>query len=691
MLNLQQLTQLNAYRNVCRTKGWRGFIHITGVEAEVDNTAHEIIQYLQLAQVVYANQALQKIQNLLGTECDALVINAYQGLNPNILGMVCACLRAGGLFILLSPANDEWPRYPDPDYQRMLSSDEQLPSIVGRFLLRLVCSIEQQAWRVTISAEHVFIPVLEKSDTVWQLDVSEQQRAISAIDKVVNGHARRPLVLSADRGRGKSAAIGIACAQLMQQKTMNIAVSAVSSASVTQLFFHLAQKLGQAVGALHYQFAESQISFVPMDELLQQKSSYSLVVIDEAAAIPVSLLKRCVAQFNRMVFSTTLNGYEGNGRGFELRFLPYLQQTFNQVKKQSLSTPLRWAKDDPLEHWLNQLLLLQNSQSDVHQALDKPVCYEIRVEQLLADEALLARVFSLLVLAHYQTSPDDLRLLLDHPDLRIFVMQDQNTIVAAALLMQEGHFAEHQLAHIGKGRRCRGHLLPQALIGDGFDVKGVRFWRVLRIVVHPELQRHGLGKQLLSFIESTVDGDMIGASFSLEQNVLAFWQAAQYQLSRVGSHKESSTGQYAAVVLKALNTCATSLLDQIKKQFSEKLAYQLLTQYNDIDTETALMLAQGLYFTVTEFDIHQVEAYAKSYRSYEQVSASLHNWLLAELTGHIEVNDADSLLVEKVLLNRHWQRVAERYKLSGRHAIEKALRERIEQRIAKSLGSSLIG
>ncbi len=33
----------------------------------------------------------------------------------------------------------------------------------------------------------------------------EQTHAVSLIEKVVNGHRKRPLVLTADRGRGKAA------------------------------------------------------------------------------------------------------------------------------------------------------------------------------------------------------------------------------------------------------------------------------------------------------------------------------------------------------------------------------------------------------------------------------------------------------------------------------------------------------
>ena len=50
-----------------------------------------------------------------------------------------------------------------------------------------------------------------------------------------------------------------------------------------------------------------------------------------------------------MVFASTVSGYEGNGRGFEIKFLPELEKLYPQWKAANITTPYRWKKNDPLE------------------------------------------------------------------------------------------------------------------------------------------------------------------------------------------------------------------------------------------------------------------------------------------------------------------------------------------------------
>ena len=86
------------------------------------------------------------------------------------------------------------------------------------------------------------------------VEPSDQADAVAAIEHVHSGHRDRPLVLTADRGRGKSAALGIAAARLLADRVDFILVTAPLWRNVETLFKHArtllagAEQQGQALG-----------------------------------------------------------------------------------------------------------------------------------------------------------------------------------------------------------------------------------------------------------------------------------------------------------------------------------------------------------------------------------------------------------------------------------------------------------
>ena len=101
-------------------------------------------------------------------------------------------------------------------------------------------------------------------------------------------------------------------------------------------------------------------------------SQCELLIIDEAAAIPLPLVKQLLANANYLVFlSSTINGYEGTGRSLSLKLLEQLRQqsavlatakktTSNNrsLSELELHEPIRYSLNDPIEYWLNNLLCL---------------------------------------------------------------------------------------------------------------------------------------------------------------------------------------------------------------------------------------------------------------------------------------------------------------------------------------------
>ena len=255
--------------------------------------------------------------------------------------------------------------------------------------------------------------------TLTQPATSDQAEAVAAIHALAMGRARRPLVLTADRGRGKSAALGLAAGRLIAEQRLQIIVSAPRRSAVDTLFEH-ARAILQAAAAAE---TDPLLHFEAPDALLATSPSADLLLIDEAAGIPAPLLEQLLIRYPRICFATTVHGYEGTGRGFDLRFRALLDQRTPSWRALRLKTPIRWCQDDPLEQFINQVLLL-----DAEPATDAQVaaadCASARFaiqspETLATDDALLGQLFGLLVLGHYQTRPNDLRHLLDGPNLEV--------------------------------------------------------------------------------------------------------------------------------------------------------------------------------------------------------------------------------------------------------------------------------
>src|SRR5690606_29843346 len=144
--------------------------------------------------------------------------------------------------------------------------------------------------------------------------------------------------------------------------------------------------------------------FVDLRELLRGGDRFDAIVVDEAAQLPVPLLRRLVARHDasHIAFATTTHGYEGTGRGFSLRFLRWLRARDRPVIDVALAQPIRWDAGDPLERAVSSALLLDAEIADVDAADLDVARLEHRIlsgEDLAADERRLAEIFGLLVRA----------------------------------------------------------------------------------------------------------------------------------------------------------------------------------------------------------------------------------------------------------------------------------------------------
>lgn len=629
---------------------------------------------------------------LMGREFDALVFDAWSGFDPNAFGALTGCLRAGGLLLLLTPPLDDWASFADPQHARITVAPFPPEQVSGRFLQRLARVIRHDATLIICEdgiVAQLPAPMAEVAPACTQVPpttacrTGDQQRAVDALIRVATGHRRRPVVLTSDRGRGKSAAFGIAAAQLISQGRRRIVLTAPRREAVEAVFEH-AEQLFPGAG--------KQLRFAAPDELVQQAPDADLLLVDEAAAIPTPLLERLLKRYSRIAFATTVHGYEGTGRGFALRFSKLLDQHSNSWKGLELKTPIRWAPHDPLEQLVFRLLALDAEPADsgVFSDFVSADQFELQAldrDALLDDEQSLSELFGLLVQAHYRTRPLDLRHLLDGPNLTIYVLRAGGYIAATALVAAEGGFDEATAESIWAGTaRPHGHLLAETLAAhQGLrDAPVLRCGRIMRVTVHPALQRRGLGSRLIRGITAQMMAagrDYVGTSFGVTPELLDFWHGLGWLPVRLSIQKGASSGAHSAVFLQSLNPAGQALLAQARQRFFAQFPHQLSDSLREL--EPALLpglLQQGGEYapSLDAADVCDLQAFAHRQRLAEVTIGSLWRLGLRELMNGRAAECLETteliVLIMRVLQKRNWAKCVAATGLAGRKQALQTLR-----------------
>lgn len=554
----------------------------------------------------------RKARTRLGAEHQLVVLDAsVTGLDPEALGALSGTLAAGGLMLLMTPSN--WGAKPDPDYARFADHPRHWSDLSAHYLTRLTrqlhASTQVVHWVAGQMPRLPLLPVVNTTETYrGDIDCLSADQA-NAVSELVSLKRRRPLVITADRGHGKSAALGIACARLLTATPLNkprrIVITAPRLSAVESVFERVAALCpdGRLVSAGHFLLAQgSELVFLPPDLLTelvdaqQQGGDGSYLMVDEAAAVPASLLGQWLSAFPRIAFATTVHGYEGSGRGFALRFRATLERLTPQWKALTLKAPIRWRAGDPLEALINQLLLLKAPLPIAQQEGSEVATKLIERAWLGQQDTLLEKLFGLLVQSHYRTSPNDLRQLLDGPGTALRIIEQANEPQAVLVTREEGGFALALADQVARGeRRPQGHLLAQSLAthAGSRDALTARWRRVARIATHPERRRQGLGKNLLE--DDIADAKrqsiaLYGATFGAEASLLRFWLAQGFTPVRLGITRETATGEFAVMVARALNAEGEAVLADLSERFQAALTTLLAFELKALPADVVVLL-----------------------------------------------------------------------------------------------------
>lgn len=591
-------------------------------------------------------------KTLLGQEFRHAVFDATSGFDVEALAALAGALCAGSWLLLLVPDWDAWSLRPDEDSLRWSEQSAAIatPHFIDWFRQHLLADAEAALWR---QGDPPYFPPLKVRPN-WQPPqgepTAEQQRLLTQLINAKSG----VWVVTAARGRGKSTLAGM----LVENTEGRCWLTSPNKKSSERVNLQ----------------AHDRAEFFAPDALLERcrrqvPSDVAWLLIDEAAAIPTPLLTELIHYFPRTLLTTTVQGYEGTGRGFLLKFCSSLAEWYDL----RLTDPIRWASDDPLERLLDRALLLSEPEDQpvLPPGAEREIVSLPQSDWLNCPE-LLGDFYGLLSSAHYRTSPLDLRRMLDAPGMHFSAALTQRRLQGALWLVDEGGL-DRTLAHdVWAGRRRpRGNLVAQSLAAHGGQwwAPTLRSRRISRIAVHESARRQGMARSLIDQqkkIALQQGQDFLSVSFGYTPALWQFWFACGFSLVRIGTHREASSGCYSVMAALPLSEAGRQLAQSAYTQLQRDWPW--LQERLDIDIPIIASMQQQL----NDEDWQALAGFAFAHRSIEASLGALQR-LFSEMKV-LQGKSAAPMLSEYLHNPTDIASCITRFGLSGRKALLQAWR-----------------
>ncbi|KAL6558902.1 hypothetical protein OROMI_019252 [Orobanche minor] len=566
-------------------------------------------------------------ERILGNTFGMCILQDFEALTPNLLARTIETVEGGGLIVLLlrslSSLTSLYTMVMDV-HERFRTESHSVAA--GRFNERFLLSIASCKACLVMDDELNILPISSHMRSVTQIPVREDSEGLSEaerelktlkeqlnddfpvgplirkcctmdqgkavvtfLDAILDKSLRSTVALVAGRGRGKSAALGLAIAGAVAAGYSNIFVTAPSPENLKTLFEFVCKGFDMLEYKEHldydvvtsrdpdfkkaivriniYKQHRQTIQYIQPHER-EKLSQVELLVVDEAAAIPLPVVKSMLGPY--LVFlSSTVNGYEGTGRSLSLKLLQQLEEQ-NQnssrstetavsgrlFKKIELSESIRYASGDPIESWLHALLCLDatNSIPSIRRLPTPSECdlYYVNRDTLFSyhkdSELFLQRMMALFVASHYKNSPNDLQLMADAPAHHLFVLLgpvDESTnhlpdILCVVQISFEGQISRKSASkNLSDGRQPFGDQIPSKVCEQfrDTDFPSLSGARIVRIATHPSAMRLGYGSAAVEILTRYFEGQLIPIS---EVDVEDFQENSQVRVIEAAEKCEKS-------------------------------------------------------------------------------------------------------------------------------------------------------
>ncbi|QLG74199.1 hypothetical protein HG535_0G00830 [Zygotorulaspora mrakii] len=553
----------------------------------------------------------KETEKILGNTFGMCILQDFEALTPNLLARTVETVEGGGIVVILLKSMSSLKQlYTMTMDVHSRYRTEAHSDVVARFNERFILSLGSNENCLVVDDELNVLPLSggknvkplppnneeqlspkerELGDLKDSLEdvqpagslvglsktVNQAHAVLSFIDVISEKKLDTTVALTAGRGRGKSAALGIAIAAAVSHGYSNIFVTSPSPENLKTLF----EFIFKGFDALGYQehidydiiqstnpdFNKAIVRvdikrdhrqtvqyIIPQDSHVLGQAE--LVVIDEAAAIPLQIVKNLLGPY--LIFmASTINGYEGTGRSLSLKLIQQLRTQANSTGREDTQTavisrntkqdnhintgrhlkevvldePIRYSPGDPVERWLNKLLcldvtLIKNPRFAARGTPHPSQCnlFIVNRDTLFSyhpvSELFLEKMMALYVSSHYKNSPNDLQLMSDAPAHQLFVLlppidpKDGGRIPDPLCVIQvalEGEISKDSVRNsLARGHRAGGDLIPW-LVSQQFqdeEFAGMSGARIVRIATNPEYSSMGYGSRAIQLLRDYFEG-----------------------------------------------------------------------------------------------------------------------------------------------------------------------------------------
>lgn len=568
--------------------------------------------FITLNQIRYVYY--KETEKILGNTYGMCILQDFEAITPNLLARTIETVEGGGMvLLLLKSMNSLKQLYTLSMDIHSRYRTEAHNDVVARFNERFILSLGSCDSCLVVDDELNVLPISggknvkplpppestdeSSSGTKKELKeikenladtqpvgplvnlartVDQAKALLTFVDAIAEKTLKSTVALTAGRGRGKSAALGVAIAAAIAHGYSNIFITSPSPENLKTLF-EFVFKGFDALGYLdHVDYTILQSTNPDFNkavvrvnihrnhrqtiQYIQPQDAHvlgqaELLVIDEAAAIPLPLVRKLMGPY--LVFmASTINGYEGTGRSLSLKLIQQLREQARgglkaddtdvadrstgkasknvdknlggrSLREITLAEPIRYAPGDSVEKWLNKVLCLDvtlpKSRMNTQGCPHPSQCQLLQVNRDTlfsfhpVSEKFLQQMMALYVASHYKNTPNDLQLMSDAPAHQLYVLvppidEEATKLPEPLCVIQvalEGRISKQSVLNsLSRGQRAGGDLIPW-LVSQQFqdeDFAGLSGARIVRIATNPEYVGMGYGSRALELLIDFYEG-----------------------------------------------------------------------------------------------------------------------------------------------------------------------------------------